>query len=108
MAVACEHDQLEAPKREFCGDLGYASRSAIANQRGHTRTKGETMGKKHDKLLLAVIAWILFLGGALGFAIGLHGLIVGIPQPADFGVRRIGTGLWLLFSAVTIYLRNRI
>lgn len=66
------------------------------------------MGKKHDKLLLGVIAWILFLGGALSFVIGWHGFLTGIPQPADFGVRRIGTGLWLLFSAVTIYLRNRI
>jgi len=69
---------------------------------------GETMGKKHDRCLLAVIAWILFLGGVLGLVIGLHGTFAGIPQPADFGVRRIGTGLWLLFSAVTIYLRSRV
>jgi hypothetical protein len=69
---------------------------------------GETMGKKHDRCLLAVIAWILFLGGVLGLVIGLHATFAGIPQPADFGVRRIGTGLWLLFSAVTIYLRSRV
>jgi hypothetical protein len=49
----------------------------------------------------------LFLGGVLGLAFGLHGTFAG-TQPMDFGARRIGTGLWLLFSAVTLYIRNKI
>jgi hypothetical protein len=37
MVDAWEQGKLEAPKREFGGDLSYASRPSDANQRGKTR-----------------------------------------------------------------------
>jgi hypothetical protein len=66
------------------------------------------MTKRQDKQFLAVIAWVLFLGGVIGFALGLFRTFSGGGVPEGFGVMRIATGLWLLFSAVTIYIRNKI
>jgi hypothetical protein len=37
MIDAWEHGKLEAPKREFGGDLGYTSRPSNPNQLGRTR-----------------------------------------------------------------------
>lgn len=60
-----------------------------------------------DKKLLTAIIWILFLGGLFGLAMGLQKTFAG-AAPAEYGVMGIGGGLWLLSSAVAIYIRNKI
>ncbi len=69
-----------------------------------TRTNLE---KEMDKPLLNVIVWVFFLGGMFGFIMALIKVFSG-GSPAEYGVLGIGGGLWLLSSAITIYIQHRV
>lgn len=60
-----------------------------------------------DKTLLTVITWVFFLGGMFGFAMALIAVFSG-GTPSQYGVLGIGGGFWLLSSAVTIFIHNRV
>ncbi len=60
-----------------------------------------------DKTLLNIMVWLLFLGGLFGLIMGLSRFFGG-GSPAEYGVMGIGGGFWLLSSAITIYIRQRI
>jgi hypothetical protein len=59
------------------------------------------------KALLDVLIWVLFVGGLVGFAIALLKLFGG-GTPAEYGVLGIGGGVWLLSSAVAIFIRSKL
>ena len=60
-----------------------------------------------DKSLLAVITWVLFLGGMFGLIMALKAVFTG-GTPAEYGVLGIGGGFWLLSAAVTILISKRV
>ena len=65
--------------------------------------KPSTQGKK----LLTVITWLLFFGGLFGSLVGFVKVSHHVP-PSDYVGIGIGSGLWLLFSAVVVFIRSRL
>ena len=59
------------------------------------------------KTLLDVLIWVLFLGGLVGFVMALQKLFGG-GTPVEYGVLGIGGGLWLLSSAISIFIRSKV
>jgi len=66
-------------------------------------------GKENDihKTLLNIMIWLFFLGGLFGFVMGMSKFLRE-GTPAEYGVMGIGGGFWLLCSAITIYIRDRL
>ncbi len=60
-----------------------------------------------DKTLLNIITWVFFLGGMFGFVMALLKVFSG-GSPAEYGVLGIGGGIWLLSSAITIFIQHRV
>lgn len=60
-----------------------------------------------EKLFLSVIAWVLLFAGLFGLTVGLMKNFTG-ASPEEYGVMAIGGGMWLMFSALTMYIRNKI
>jgi hypothetical protein len=60
-----------------------------------------------EKTLLNIIVWVFFLGGMFGFVMALM-KVFSEGTAAEYGVLRIGGGLWLLSSAITIFIQHRI
>ena len=60
-----------------------------------------------DKTLLSIMIWVFLFGGLFGFAMGMSKFFSG-GTPAEYGVMGIGGGFWLLSSAITIHIRNRL
>jgi hypothetical protein len=60
-----------------------------------------------DRTLLNISVWLLFLGGLFGMVMGLVKFF-GSGTPAEYGVMGIGGGLWLLSSAIVIFIRDRV
>jgi hypothetical protein len=60
-----------------------------------------------NRLLLNTLICLFFLGGLFGFTVGLLKFFGG-GGPAEYGVMGIGGGFWLLSSAITIYISERI
>ena len=59
------------------------------------------------KTLLDIVIWVLFVGGLVGFAIALLKLFGG-GTAAEYGVLGIGGGMWLLSSAIAIFIRSKL
>ena len=59
------------------------------------------------KTLLEVQIWVLFLGGMVGFVIALQKLFGG-GTPVEYGVLGIGGGIWILSSAISIFIRGKV
>jgi hypothetical protein len=59
-----------------------------------------------DKAILSILTWLFFLGGLFGMAMGFSKFFGG-GTPAECGVMGIGGGLWLLSSAIVIFIRKR-
>lgn len=59
------------------------------------------------KTLLDVLIWVLFLGGMVGFVMALLKLFGG-GTPIEYGVLGIGGGIWLLSSAICIFIRGKL
>jgi hypothetical protein len=57
--------------------------------------------------LLDVMTWVLFLGGVFGLSAGLVAYF-GDAEVAEFAVMGIGGGFWMLSSAITILIRDRV
>jgi hypothetical protein len=60
-----------------------------------------------EKTLLNLIVWVFFLGGMFGFIMALMKVFSG-GSAAEYGVLGIGGGIWLLSSAITIYIQHRV
>jgi len=60
-----------------------------------------------DRTLLNILVWLLFVGGLFGMVMGLVKFFGG-GTPAEYGVMGIGGGLWLLSSAIVIFIRDRV
>lgn len=60
-----------------------------------------------DRTLLGIMVWLFFLGGLFGLAVGMMQYFSG-GTPAEYGVMGIGGGFWLLSSAITIAIRDRV
>ncbi|MCX6143642.1 MAG: hypothetical protein NTZ35_10500 [Ignavibacteriales bacterium] len=58
------------------------------------------------KTLMDITTWVLFIGGLLGLALAIVKLFVG-GGPAEYVGAGIGGGFWLVSSAVTAFLRNK-
>lgn len=58
------------------------------------------------KTILDISIWLFFLGGLFGFAMGMIKFFSG-GTAAEYGVKGIGGGFWLLSAAITIHIRNR-
>lgn len=58
------------------------------------------------KTLLDVQIWVLFLGGMVGFVMALQKLFGG-GTPVEYGVLGIGGGIWILSSAISIFIRSK-
>jgi hypothetical protein len=59
------------------------------------------------KTILDITIWALFLGGLVGFAMALVKLFGG-GTPVEYGVLGIGGGLWLVFGATAILIREKL
>lgn len=57
-----------------------------------------------DKNILSILTWLFFLGGLFGMVMGF-GKYFGGGTPTEYGVMGIGGGLWLLSSAIVIFIR---
>ena len=53
-----------------------------------------------------IMQWVPLLGGLFGLGASLLALFNG-SDPVVYGVLGIGVGLWLLFSAITIHIREQ-
>lgn len=60
-----------------------------------------------DRQLLSITVWLFFLGGLFGFAMGMVKFFGG-GSAAEYGVMGIGGGFYLLSSAITISIRDRL
>ena len=60
-----------------------------------------------DRQLLSIAVWLFFLGGLFGFAMGMVKFFGG-GSAAEYGVMGIGGGFYLLSSAITISIRDRL
>jgi hypothetical protein len=60
-----------------------------------------------SKWILDTLIIVFFLGGLFGFAMGLLKFLGG-GSPAEYGVMGIGGGFWLLSSAITIFIREKV
>jgi hypothetical protein len=58
------------------------------------------------KTLMDITTWVLFIGGLLGLALAIVKLFAG-GGPAEYVGSGIGGGFWLVSSAVTAFLRNK-
>ena len=59
-----------------------------------------------DRTILSILTWLFFLGGLFGMAMGFVKFF-GNGTPAEYGVMGIGGGLWLLSSAIVIFISRR-
>ncbi len=59
-----------------------------------------------EKTVLSISAWVLFLGGLFGFAMGMVAFLGG-KSPAEYGVMGIGGGAYLVGSAAVMFIKNR-
>jgi hypothetical protein len=55
--------------------------------------------------MLSILIWLFFLGGLFGMVMGFAKYFGG-GTPAEYGVMGLGGGLWLLSSAIVIYIRK--
>ena len=60
-----------------------------------------------DRQLLSITVWLFFLGGLFGFAMGMVKFFGG-GSAAEYGVMGLGGGFYLLSSAITIFIRDRL
>ena len=60
-----------------------------------------------DRQLLSITVWLFFLGGLFGFAMGMVKFFGG-GSAAEYGVMGLGGGFYLLSSAITISIRDRL
>ena len=58
-----------------------------------------------EKYILIILTWLFFLGGLFGMVMGFV-LFFAAASPAEYGVMGIGGGVWLLSSAIVIYIRR--
>lgn len=59
-----------------------------------------------DKSILSILIWIFFFGGIFGMVMGFAKFFGG-GTPAEYGVMGLGGGLWLLSSAIVIFIRRQ-
>lgn len=58
-----------------------------------------------DKNILSILTWLFFFGGLFGMVMGFTKFFGG-GTPAEYGVMGLGGGLWLLSSAIVIFIRS--
>lgn len=61
-----------------------------------------------EKNLLMVFAWLLLLGGLLLMLTWVLAVVFGDRLPIEIGVAVIGGGLYLLASAIVLYIRKQV
>ncbi len=59
------------------------------------------------RTLLTAIAWLLFLGGLVGSLLSFVKVSHHIPAHEYVGIA-VGTALWLVSSAVVVFIRSRL
>ena len=57
--------------------------------------------------ILDITIWVLFVGGLVGFIMGLIKLFGG-GTAVEYGVLGIGGGLWLISCAIAILIRGKL
>jgi hypothetical protein len=56
-----------------------------------------------DKNILNILTWLFFFGGLFGMVMGFAKFF-GSGTSAEYGVMGLGGGLWLLSSAIVIFI----
>jgi len=60
-----------------------------------------------EKFILSILTWIFFLGGLFGMVMGFI-KVFSNGNPSEYGVMGFVGGLWLLSSAIVIYINKHV
>lgn len=67
---------------------------------------GREGGENMEKNIITIAMWVLFVGGIFGFIMGMQAYLAG-KSPAEYGVMGLGGGLYMFWSGVLAFLKNK-